>query len=305
MIDILDHSLEQCPSTYFDSLAPVSANNFCYVDEGQYLHEEFHQVIAQLSLEQPALSFDLRLSADDKNLLNQLHIYTEQKYNNFGDLQNLSSGLKLFIESLAPENDKISNPITELIVKLVNNVVLDESAVVSARASVGTSQFDFHDWHTDPCIAQILDHTSDDRGCKKNEHIAVFSLKGPSTLFSLLPAEKRAVSLLELAERSEEFNLKANVRNYFGNETHAPLISIDSTDNYVDYELLKRQELEKMIDTFGTFSGNFGQEYAFLTGTYGAVHAVPPIHEERLFIAVSSANQEEIKKIKLLSESSL
>ena len=112
------------------------------------------------------------------------------------------------------------------------------------------------------------------------------TLKGPSTLFSLLPAEKR-----------EEFNFKADIMNYFGNETHAPLISI-STDNSVDYEWLKRQGLAKMLDSFDIYSVNFGQGYAFLTGcTYGAVHTAPPIHEERLFIAVFPGGKEEVKKL--------
>ncbi len=291
MAEVGDYSLGECSSIYFNSSALVNTNNFCSINEGQNRNEELHQVIAQLSPEQPFFKFDLRLSADEISLLNQLHIYTKQEYNNFGELQNLSSDLKLFIESLAPENDKISNPIAELIAKLVNDVVLGnqqgESAWVLARASVANSEFDLPDWHRDPCIAQALSNSVDDiLNCKKNEHNVIFSLKGPSTLFSLLPAEKR-----------EEFNFKADIMNYFGNETHAPLIST-STDNSVDYEWLKRQELAKMLDSFDIYSVNFGQGYAFLTGmTYGAVHTAPPIHEERLFIAVFADGKEEVKKL--------
>ena len=292
MAEVGDYSLGECSSTYFNSSALVNTNYFCSVNEGQNCNEELHQVIAQLSPERPFLSFDLRLSTDDISLLNQLHIHTKQEYSNFGELQNLSSDLKFFIESLAPENDKISNPIAELIAKLVDDVVLGnqqgESAWVLVRASIANSEFDLPDWHTDPCIAQAFDNSYDDiRNCKKNEHNVIFSLKGPSTLFSLLPAEKR-----------EEFNFKADIMNYFGNETHVPLILIDSTDNNVDSELLKRQELAKIVNTSDIFSVDFGQGYVFLaSNTYGAVHTAPPIHEERLFIAVFPGGKEEVRKL--------
>lgn len=275
MADTMDYSLGQCPSAY---LGLVSANDFC----APYLHEELHQVIAQLSPEQPFSSFDLRLSEDEMGLLNQMHVYSKKEYSSFGGIQNLGSDLKLFIESLAPENDKISSPIVELIVRLVNEVVLGsqqgESAWVLARAAVANNRYDLPDWHTDPCIGEE---------CKDNESVVIFTLKGPSTLFYLLPTEMR-----------EEFNFKSDTENYIGNETLAPLVPMDSTDNSEYYELRKREELAGMINISAASSVNHGQGSVFLAGSdYGAVHTVPPIHEERLFIAIFLASKDEIKEL--------
>lgn len=256
------------------------------------MREEIHQVIAQLSPDQPFLSFDLRLLADEISLLDQLHIHTNKTYSNFGEFQTLGSDLKFFIESLASENNKISNLIANLIVKLTNDIISSnqqgEVAWVFVKASVASNEPYLPDWHTDLCMTQALDNSPNDtQQCKKNEHYVIFSLKGPSTIFSLLPAEKR-----------EEFNHKANLSNYMGNETQSSLLSVDSTCRSIDYELLKRRELAKMINILDTFSVNFGQGYAFLAGNaYGAVHSPPPIHEERLFIAVFPGSKEEIKKL--------
>ena len=79
-----------------------------------------------------------------------------------------------------------------------------------------------HNWHTDPCLGLL--------NCIANEHVIVFSLKGPSTLFYPIDTEER-----------EEFNLKSNIENY-----------LNFTDT--DIELQQRKELAKMINVFNAIS---------------------------------------------------
>jgi hypothetical protein len=269
MISDLDYTTTDGQHTYYNSsmldnvepLAGFYSSNIT-----------LHQAIDTLSSEQPFINFALPLSTDDFNLLNQLQIISTQEYHNFGKLENLNDEIKTFLESLAEKNSKISDSASTLITTLVKDIVSSskqgDSAWVLVRAYIDNNQHDLPNWHTDPCLGLL--------NCIANEHVIVFSLKGPSTLFYPIDTEER-----------EEFNLKSNIENY-----------LNFTDTDTDIELQQRKELAKMINVFNAISANYGEGTVFLSGeTFGAVHSVPPIHEERLFVAVAPSSKLVIQQL--------
>ena len=287
MIDFDGYSFEQCLNPY-NSFTLIDADSFEASEIKQAPSLKLQEAITSLNPKQPFLNFDLQLTAEDINALNQFHITSKHEYNTFGELQKLPSDLTAFIKTLSTENESIAANIAQLINNLINNVLSSseqgDTAWVIVRASIATDEFDLPDWHTDPCIASVLKQGNSE--CKNNEHNVIFSLKGPSTLFYSLPVEKR-----------EEFIFKSDLENYLGNETHGPLIQADRTDN--DPEIWKKKELAKMLNISSAVTVDFGQGYVFLAGEeYGAVHTAPPINEERLFIAIYPGSKDELKQLK-------
>ena len=102
------------------------------------------------------------------------------------------------------------------------------------RAFIASNDFDLSDWHTDASLRAAKDEI-----CLENdEHVAVFTLKGPHTMFTFLPTK----------EMREEFNIKADIENY---------------PSTVDDELLKRKALHQMLNVSNLVSANFGQGSVF------------------------------------------
>ena len=276
----------QCSAGDYHDLSLMGLTSFEYCKFDAIQNFELPEAIKNLSPEHPFLSFDLQLSENEHQALTDLRIASKGEYENFAELQNLTEELTNFFNSLSPENNNISFTVAKVINRTVNNFLAsskqDKTAWVVVKALVPSELFDIPDWHTDPCLSNL---NKGDLICKNNEHYAVFVVKGAATIFyPLLPQQR------------DEFNFKFDINNYQGNETHVPLIKVDNPTN--SPELQRRLELGKMLDNSNTISIEFGQGYVFLAGSeYGAVHTTPPVHDERVFIAVYPGDRAIVKQL--------
>lgn len=129
--------------------------------------------------------FDINMSKEEIQTLNNIEVTTIKEYDRFGDLNLLKDELPGFLREVTTANEEEIESITNLVANLSESAVQamkGETGWVALRASVENSLFDVHRWHTDghfffPYEGLAFKFTS--------------TLKGDPTLFYPLPEEMR------------------------------------------------------------------------------------------------------------------
>lgn len=245
----------------------------------EYSLNSFENLISQLNSQNPFIIFDLNFDKNETTCLLELNINTTSEYNNYGNLENLDSGIKDFIFSLGNNLEK-SEFASSIITKLIHNLSFAAkkgSACVFMKSALPNDLFDMPRWHID---GRFFSLKSDSLQYK-----IVTTLKGDSTLF--YPVDDKA---------REEFNaIHTNNLN-----------SIRNQDGSVEYEKLlrvseeNRKVLASKLDLANAISNQEGQAAIFVVGSdFAAIHSEPAIKSPRLFLSILPATKEEAEELRV------
>ena len=222
-------------------------------------------------------SFDLGLSQDEMQQLQNLTINTKSAINNYGHLDTLESEIVDFLKSLGNSNED-----AQAASKIISNIVMrdispgdDETAWISLRAFTPNESYDLPRWHTDGAFYRSAENV-----CYKQ----AYALKGASTLFLQLPDDMRA----------QFFNIQNKT---FAGMTYAEIKSLSEQE--IDALILpNRIKLAELVTGYHVHTAPANTGTIFVTGgrNRGAIHSEPPMHENRLFMSVVPGTPEQIQE---------
>lgn len=196
--------------------------------------------------------------------IKSLKINSTEEYNNYGDLKKLGSEAKAFIKSLHKENKTTAEAASQIIVRIVNDIVQasgQETAWVAIRSFIPMSEYDVPRWHTDGYYYEPR---------TGNPYKFALALKGAPTLFYRLPVSERDAFTTVQRKGTEE--------NGYNRQALADLLG-------------------RSPEALSIARPNQGA--IFIVGSdNAAVHSEPPIHEERLFISILPGSKAQIKEWK-------
>lgn len=228
------------------------------------LNNGIQTAIKELGPDHSFAYYDLQLSNQEIKILKSLKINSTEEYNNYGNLKDLESGVSSFLKSLNKENDITAEAVSQIIVRIVNDIVQasgQETAWVAVRSSTPTSAWDVPRWHQDGYYYEPR---------TGNPYKFAITLKGPATLFYKLPSD--------LKEKFLTLTRKGTEKNGHNREALATLL----------------KPFKKAISIPQPYQGAI-----FVVGSdNAAVHSEPPIHEERLFLSILPGSREQIKEWK-------
>jgi hypothetical protein len=239
--------------------------NFCVVNASGPQPEDFYFLP-----EKPGKNFyrniPLDLTDDEKEALDSFQISfdsTAHDYHNFGDLDNLGTGVKSFIQDLG-NGENVSNQISKIICNMTLEILEKtdfEAAWVRVFSNFPNSNFDTPRWHRDGFYYES------EQGFNY-QLLAV--LKGNGTLFCELPEE-----------RAEKFDLIECRDDYFINEDLR-----QRTDKIVksSCEIIKAEPLSITL-----FCGGGGIE--------SIVHSEPKMDSIRLLVKIVPGTREQIDSV--------
>lgn len=226
-------------------------------DRDVLLVDEIRNSIYQMSPQRPFVTFDMKLTCDDINCLNNLRIDIYDEYDNYGNLDSFNDALNTFLKSLGNEIEA-SNTATSLILNLVNQVLVasgKETAWITLRASPKSTAFDIPRWHTDGYFYNLDVEERDE------QYKVIIVLKGPQTLFYDLPSDMR-----------EMFNV---------------LCLRDDRDALA----------QMLDITQSTSAQLYHGAIFIVGADYSAVHSEPAIHEDRLFLSILPGSKKQIEEL--------
>jgi hypothetical protein len=224
-------------------------------------------------------NFDLNLSSEELELFAQLRVeVSDSRYGNQADLGNLKDEIITFINDLSPSNHNISSKISDTIYRIADNIMKATGHALSIAVKANTAKNDdVLEWHTDPCFDQYVNPLIE-TPCKDGQHVIFITLKGQPTLLYPFSAQ----------EQVEYYLKKSAIIN-------SPEFSSVHIDPMV--ERLINIETNKVLDMSRVVSAEPGHAVvASLGKKIGALHAVPLIDKERLFIAIVLASESLIKQ---------
>jgi hypothetical protein len=95
---------------------------------------------------------DLKLSEDDKKIIDILNIKCKKIYNNFGSFYNLEDELISFFKDVGDNNNECIDGIIKIIIKIVFNVIKSsnkETGWITIRTYFPDDSFEIPRWHID------------------------------------------------------------------------------------------------------------------------------------------------------------
>ena len=277
MTALIDYSYDECLNMHYN--LPMS--DICNYGGNPALVDELQTAFASLNENNSFTHFDFHPSIEERTALESLVIdstaiegkgscadYTPNcpyPYSNSYDLENLSSGLKLYIESLSAENEDISAVIANFITNTVSSVINSvgsDSAEIAIRASIPNNKLSNLEWHTDGCQS-VYDYQ------------IVIALKGASTLFYDTSDDLRD----DYVSAKEDFQIRhSNLYQNVGLEAAGEASSLHNLN------------VSRMFDfSKASSSTKLGYGSSFLCGSEKneAMHISPSIYEDRLFMIIS------------------
>lgn len=247
-------------STYL-LLEVLFMNNSFAIESGKNI-KAIQNAIEALSSTRSFAYYNLHLSENEKNAVNTLKINKTDSYNNYAHLNTLEFEVREFIKALSKEDQTNAKELSQLIVRLVNEIVQasgQETAWVAVRAFTPTSEYDMPRWHTDGYYFEPYSGAP---------YKFALTLKGSPTLFYPLPNNKK-----------EEFfalRRKGTEQNDHNRQALADML----------------EQSKEVISSAQPYQGA-----VFVVGSNNAaVHSEPPIKEERLFISVLPGSKTQIKE---------
>ncbi|MDP1723887.1 MAG: hypothetical protein Q8L85_04220 [Alphaproteobacteria bacterium] len=237
--------------------------------------------INNLGPNNPFAFYDLNLSDNEIKTLEKITINSPilTAYNNYGHIDKLEVEVNEFIKKLSQENEIIAKEVSQLIEKLVKELIQasgKETAWVALRPSIPNSDFDLPRWHHDGYFYKPYDI---------QQYKFALVLKGPSTLFcKLSPDEKKAFDILKKKEIQK--------------------IVQDESGKIIKFEedISNRQALATMISDFQapiTIAKPYQGAVFVVGGNKAAIHSEPPISTNRLFLSILPGSKSQIDEFRL------
>ena len=274
MTALVDYSYDECSNMHYN--LPMS--NICDHEYNQLLVDELQTAYASLNENNTFGDFSLYPSVSELAALQDLHIdpifsneysssnghaesINQYEYEKYGDLENISLGVKDYLDSLSSKNNNISAIVANFINKAVGSVIKSvdsETAIVIIRAYTPSNELYSPRWHVDDNIFG-------------NNYSITIALKGASTLF---------------------YNESNDLRDEF--------ISINDAVEDAD-DIKTRMNLNNLFDSSkADYSTEFGYGSTFLCGSEknGAIHTHPAIYEDRIFMAIVPGSKVTIERFK-------
>ena len=222
-------------------------------------------------------SFNLGLSHDEIQKLQNLTINKRSSMNNYGHFDTLESEIVGLLRSLGNNEED-----AQVASKIIYNIIIHDvslcdcqTAWVLLRAFVPNELYDVPRWHTDGVY-----YRSEGNCCYK----LVYALQGPSTLFLELPDQIR----------TDFFKIQNKT---FAGMTSAEIKSL-SRRQLDDLRLGDRIKLAELVADFYVHEApaNVGTIFATGNPVRAAIHSEPPIHENRLFMSIVPGTYEQIQE---------
>lgn len=222
---------------------------------------EIQDAIESLSPRRSFAYYDLHLSENEKRAVSALKIKTDA-YNNYANLNALEPEVREFIETLGEGNETNAKEVSQLIVRLANEILHasgQETAWVAVRAFTPTSEYDVPRWHTDGYYFEP---------CSGDPYKFAVTLKGAPTLFYQLPDNKR--------EDFYTLGSKGTEQNNYNRQALADMLG----------------QSKEAISIAQPYQGA-----VFIVGSNNAaVHSEPSIKDERFFMSVLPGSKAQIKE---------
>ena len=203
---------------------------------------------------------DLGITEDDLALFDRLDIDKNRDYKLIGDLSKLEEEAARFLREVGSNEESLVSLITDRICQMVQSIIdasNRKTGWVCLRSFVPTDSYDLANWHFDG--AYFCPEKPKDLIYK-----FIVTLKGPSTLFYLVPREE------------EDFRrtLSRNVWNPSLNRA--------------------------LCDPNQTYIPPTGECVVFLAANKksAALHSEPPVHEHRLLFSVAPCNEEDLDEVR-------
>jgi hypothetical protein len=235
---------------------------------GNIHQDRIHEIAAkknELCVKKAFNFFDLHLSAEEHEILQSLSIITKVPFRMYGNPENKEHAIALYLESLG-NSVECSNRAARIIHRFIMdsfNACGFPAISVIMRPTEQTDKFDIARWH--------IDNASFDNSVLHDLKIKlVCALKGSSTLFSCVSGAARDEFLHTLHDKS--------------------------------FDIQSRENRSKLLASYEIMQASIEQGACFIIGDplQAAVHSEPPIHEDRLFMAIIPGTVEQIKLLQYL-----
>lgn len=242
---------------------------FCTLSFGSECSADLKSRLEKIDKDNPFLDFTLGLSEEEKKTITKIKINSEgiKPYDNFGNLNKLTSEVSVFLESLG-NSKELSSSATNIIERIVHDVKTafdTETVWITIRLFTKSTLFDMPRWHTDGYYYSPFEG---------NQYKVALTLKGPGTLFLKLPSEVRKLFMETQYEMTPENS----------DEMRKKLI-----------RLLEKYSIDKSLIHQGkAYSGT-----VFIVGNSdnAAIHSEPPINSERLFVSILPGSKKQIQEL--------
>lgn len=223
-------------------------------------------------------SFDFPMTKTEKESLRTLKIGKFDEENNFGDLDQLTKQMEIFLNNLGTQENDAAQVVAILITRLTESILQasqKETAWVALRAFKETTAYDQSRWHMDGGYYEPFDQT---------QFKVAITLKGPSTLFYPLSSLAR-YDFFDFSSKSWK-----NILTLYDQ----PLQQKSKTEEQIQteknniYSPLEKNFFDRCVEASQIISLPTGQGMIFKVGdaAFAALHSEPPIKEDRLFISI-------------------
>ncbi len=222
--------------------------------------------------------FDLGLTEENKQFLQDLNVGSQKSYDNFGHLEDTEQEHVEFFKSMGNDQDQAQSAAT-----IISNMIRSslqkleaETAWISIRAFKSDDAYNVPRWHTDGYY--YLPYSGSQRK-------VATALKGPGTLFCKVSEDVRAkIDQIQ----SEPF--RGLTEKEVKSLTKAELEAMTKRS---------RMKLAELLENHPIVQLPAGEGMLWIVGDQhlAAVHSEPPIHEDRLFISILPGTHDQIKEL--------
>jgi len=230
----------------------------------------------ELLKERNIISFDIGLTAEEKDSIDELRIETQlPQFNSYGPINDEAiETLTAYLSGLGKNSEETKISISKLVARIAEGMIKDfdaESAWVMLRSFLPNDKFKIPRWHKDGSYF----------ASKERVYKLIFSIKGaPTRLGEATDAEK-----FEQLEKEGLENLVTN------------RISGDNPKKFEDEDIRIRKELASVVKEIEPLE--VGHAAMYLIGDKDAViHSEPLIDEPRIFMSVIVGSQDQINEWK-------
>ena len=226
--------------------------------------------------ERNIISFDVGLTAEEKDSIDKLRIETQlPQFNFYGPINDgVTEALSAYLSGLGENSEETKTNISKLVARITEGMIKDfdaESAWVMLRSFLPNDEYKLPRWHKDGRYF----------ASKERVYKLIFSIKGaPTRLGKATDAEK-----FEQLEKESSENFVTN------------RISSDNPKKFEDEGIRIRKELELVVKEIEPLE--VGHAAMYLIGDKDAViHSEPLIDEPRIFMSVIVGSQDQINEWK-------
>ncbi len=245
----------------------------------------------ELGIDKSFNFFDVHLSEHEHEILETLHIKAKRPLSIYGNHENNEHDIAAYLESLGNscEHSQCAAAIIHRFIVESCNACGSAGISVMIRSMPQTDQYDIPRWHFDSLPDLALKGLSTKIVC---------ALKGPGTVFSPISAAVRD----EYLHVSHQIDIEREQQ--FMNDELIDKKTVNQTRYNISrsYDIEPRKQLAQLLAPYEVRQAATRQGTLFVIGDplHAAVHSEPPIHEDRLLIAIIPGTVEQIKALQYL-----